>query len=297
MKYLVIGHKFGALKRGGFVVSKRFCEEHPNDCKFIQDIKARGRSLNILNEKYRRLIFRTQVPRCYSIPINFVKLRKLNHIIYLRARYLSPLYNSCTNGFYYYKMHENIRHYIPMITNFPEITEQPKDVCLGFYVRKWLTPDSFNCFVDILDNMKEKYDLCIMGDQNDQLKNHPNIKSFKHTNDNYEFFSRITHYFYPTSGYFVDPFPHSVLEAVQTGKQIIFPKIDRPHKDGIDDIKDCIVWHKEFNQDIYLDNSNQPMTAENFRKFYQMIFDNNWEYDFNRDKYNRMIDWIVGEVL
>ena len=295
MKYLVIGHKFGALKRGGFVVSKRFCEEHPNDCKFIQDIKARG--LEILNEKYRRLIFRTQVPRCYSIPINFVKLRKLNHIIYLRARYLSPLYNSCTNGFYYYKMHEKIQNYIPMITDFPKIDKQPSSICLGFYVRKWLTPDSFNCFVDILDNMKERYDLCIMGDENDQLENHPNIRSFKHTNDNYEFFSRITDYFYPTSRHFVDPFPHSVLEAVQAGKQIIFPKIDRPHKDGIDDIKDCINWHEDFNPDVNLDNKCQLLTASNFRNYYQRIFDNNWEHRFERGKYNRMIDWIVGEVL
>lgn len=295
MKYAVIGHKFGALKRGGFVVSKRFCDEHFDNCTFIQDSKVRR--LEILNEKYKRLIFRTQVPRCYSIPINFVRLRRLNHIIYIRARYLSQFYNSCTNGFYYYHMHNAISNFIPMITDFPKIKRQPKEICLGFYVRKWLTPDSFKCFINILNNMKEKYDLYIMGDQNDTLENHPNIKSFKHTNDNYEFFSNVNHYFYPTSRYFVDPFPHSVLEAVQTGAQIIFPKIERDHKDGIDDIKDCINWHEEFNPNIILDNKDQPMTASHFNKFYQMIFDNNWEYDFDRDKYKNMYEWIQGEVL
>jgi len=295
MKYLVIGHKFGSLKRGGFVVSKRFCEEHPEHCEFRED--KRSRQLTQLNNQYKRLIFRTQVPRCYSLPINFVKLRKLNHIIYLRARYLSPFYNSCTNGFYYYKMHDGIQNYIPMITDFPKIEKQPDSICLGFYVRKWLTPDSFDFFVNILDNLKHKYNLCIMGDRNDQLQRHPNVKSFKHTYDNYEFFKTITHYFYPTSKYFVDPFPHSVLEAVQTGKQIIFPSIDREHKDGIDDLKDCINWHQNFRPDVTLDNINQPMTALNFKKFYQRIFDNNWEHRFDRDQYKTMYEWIEREVL
>ena len=140
MKYLVIGHKFGKLGRGGFHVSKRFCDEHSDYCEFKEDKKARN--LENLEGKYKRIIFRTQVPRCYSIPVNFVRLRKINHIFYLRAKHLSPLYNNCTNGFYYYKMHEKFDNYIPMITDFPvqEIT-QPKEICLGFYVRKWLTPD------------------------------------------------------------------------------------------------------------------------------------------------------------
>ena len=294
MKYLVIGHKFGLLKRGGFVISKRFCEEHSCYCEFKQDTKSRR--LNYLNHKYKRLIFRTQVPRCYSIPINFVKLRKLNHIIYLRAKYASQFYNSCTNGFYYYKQHKNITNYVPMITNFPEASH-PENICLGFYVRKWLTPDSFDRFVNILDDLKTKYDLCIMGDNNYQLESHKNVASFKHTNDNKEFFSSITHYFYPTSRYFVDPFPHSVLEAVQTGKQVIFPKIERSHKDGIDDIKDCIKWHEKFEPEKTLDNRGQPLNSSTFKKYYQNIFENNWEHTFNRNKYKTMMDWIESEVV
>lgn len=294
-KYLIIGHKFGSLKRGGFVVSKRFCEEHSDYCEFKEDKKSRR--TETLNKHYKRLIFRTQVPRCYSFPINFVKLRKLNHIIYLRAKYLSPFYNSCTNGFYYYQMHDGIQNYIPMITDFPKIEKQPDDICLGFYVRKWLTPDSWQTFVSILDDLKHPHNVCIMGDDDIVIENHPNVKSFKHTYDNYEFFSSITHYFYPTSKHFVDPFPHSVLEAVQTGKQIIFPKIERDHKDGIDDIKDCINWHEGFDSDVILDNSNQPMTASNFKNYYHRIFDNNWEHTLDRNKYKTMSEWIDGEVL
>jgi hypothetical protein len=136
-----------------------------------------------------------------------------------------------------------------------------------------------------------------MGDDNNKIKAHPNVRNFKHTNDNYEFFKSITHYFYPTSRHFVDPFPHSALEAVQTGKQIIFPEIQREHKDGIDEIKDVIKWHEKFNTKIYHDNSKQPLTAENFSRYYKMIFENNWEYSFDRNKYKNMADWIEGEIL
>lgn len=295
MKYLVIGHRFGLLKRGGFVVSKRFCQEHSNYCEFKED--KRARRLELLDKQYKRIILRTQVPRCYSIPINFVKLRSINHIIYLRARYLSPFFNSCTNGFYYYQKHVKIQHYIPMITDFPKIENQPDEICLGFYVRKWLTPDSFERFIGILDELKYSHNVCIMGDPNDEIENHPKVKNFKHTNSNKEFFKTITHYFYPTSSYFVDPFPHSVLEATQSGKQIIFPKIKRDHKDGIDDIKDCIKWHDKFEPNKILDNRDQPLTSSNFRNYYHRIFDNNWEHIFERSKYKTMLDWVEGEVL
>jgi len=116
-KYLVIGHKFGALKRGSYVVSKRFCEEHNEYCEFKED--RRSRNLRDLNQIYRRIIFRCQVPRCYSFPVNFVNLRTINHIIYLRASYTFPLYNSCTNGFHYYREHKNIKYYVCLLYTSP----------------------------------------------------------------------------------------------------------------------------------------------------------------------------------
>ena len=165
MKYLVIGHKFGALGRGGYHISKRFCDEHSEYCEFKEDRKSRN--LEALTKKYKRIIFRTQVPRCYTIPVNFVRLRKINHLFYLRAKHLNPLYNNCTNGFHYYKMHKGFDNYIPMITDFPVQVSQPQEICLGFYVRKWLTLDSFFCFIDILDNLPYPINVTIMGDPND----------------------------------------------------------------------------------------------------------------------------------
>lgn len=296
MKYLVVGHKFGDLGRGGYHISKRFCDEHSEYCEFKEDKKAKN--LESLEHQYKRIIFRTQVPRCYNIPVNFVRLRKLNHIFYLRARYLNPLYNNCTNGFYYYKMHKKFDNYIPMITDFPiqENVRFPEKPCLGFYVRKWLTPDSFNCFIDILDNLPYKMNVAIMGDSNGQIENHPKVDNFTHTNNNIEFFSTITHYFYPTSKYFVDPFPHSVIEALQCGIQIIFPKIEREHKDGIDDIKDCIFWSEKYDEN--LDNLKvHPFKSELWKKFYHKIFENNWEFSFDREKYKTFLDFITKEII
>ena len=297
-KYLVIGHKFGALGRGGYHISKRFCNEHPEYCEFREDRKAIN--LENLNEQYRRLIFRTQVPKCYNQPVNFVRLRKINHLFYLRAKYLNPLYTNCTNGFYYYKMHKKFDNYIPMITDFPIQENKPKweRECWGFYVRKWLTPDSFDCFYDLLDKqLKYKVNVMTMGDYSPEIANHPHVLHYNNTNDNMQFFSYITHYFYPTSKFFIDPFPHSVLEAVQTGKTIIFPKIERNHKDGIDDIKDVITWHEKFNPSMDSMNKDQPLRAEVWKDFYKKIFDSNWEYSFCRDKYKNLAEFIQGEVI
>jgi len=293
MKYLVIGHKFGALGRGGYHISKRFCDEHPEYCEFKEDKKARR--LEILNDKYRKIIFRTQVPRCYSIPVNFVRLRKINHLFYIRAKYLNPLYQNCTNGFYYYHKHKGFDNYIPMITDFPVQEITPKqEICLGFYVRKWLTPDSFDCFIDILDNFPHKVNVTVMGDDSPQIKNHNNVLHYNHTNVSVQFFSYITHYFYPTSKYFVAPFPHSVLEAVQCGKVIVFPKIDRDFKDGIDDLKDVINWQEKFTPSIENQNKDHLLTAKIWANFYQKIFDNDWQFQFDRERFKTFDKFIEG---
>jgi hypothetical protein len=294
MKYLVIGHKFGALGRGGYHISKRFCDEHSEYCEFKEDKKTRN--LEVLNDRYKRLIFRTQVPRCYNQPVNFVRLRKINHMFYLRARYLNPLYNNCTNGFYYYHMHKGFNNYIPMITDFPKLPI-PQHECLGFYVRKWLTPDSFDCFISILDSFKYKVRVTVMGDHSPEIENHNNVLHYNHTNDNVQFFSDVSHYFYPTSKHFVDPFPHSVLEAVQAGRTIILPKIERDFKDGIDDLKDVIHWHEKFNPSMDNMNKDVPLSYKIWKKFYEKVFNCMWEYKFDRNTYKNLYDFIQGEVL
>ena len=95
-----------------------------------------------------------------------------------------------------------------------------------------------------------------------------------------------------------DPFPHSMVEAIQSECQIISPIIsNRNHMDGVDDVLDCIQSHIEFDPDIYFDNSKTILNANNFKQFYQRVFDNDFEYSFERDKYNRFNEWIEAEVI
>ena len=293
MKYLLIGKKFSKLKRGGHVITKRFVSNFPDHLEYRETSDARD--LEKLNEQYKRIIFRTQVPSCYDTPVNIVRLLNINHVIYIRDPFNFPTYNSCTNGFYYYKENPSIKHYVPLITDFPK-TIQPQKVCLGFYSRKWLTMDSYIYFINMLEKLPP-IDVCIMGSPSRQIKKACK-KKFKHTYNNLDFFNSITHYVFPKSKQYIDPLPHSLLEAVQAGKQIIIPTIEgRNHRDGIDDIQDFIKYHNEVDIDISYDNSNCLLRAEVFRNFYLKVFKNNYEHSFDRSKYNNMREWVEGEVI
>mgnify|MGYP000622126329 CR=1 FL=1 len=81
---------------------------------------------------------------------------------------------------------------------------------------------------------------------------------------------------------FVDPFPHSVLEAVQCGKTIIFPKIERSHKDGIDDLKDLIHWSENYTPFMDGLNKDQPLRASVWKKFYHRVFESDWNLDIDK---------------
>jgi hypothetical protein len=182
-----------------------------------------------------------------------------------------------------------------MITDFPKV-KQPSEICIGFYARKWLTRDSYNWFFDKLDQWP-KVNICVMGRQEPELE-HKLKGRYKHTFDNIDFFNSITHYVMPKSLTFIDPFPHTLLEAVQSNKQIIIPTIGhRNHKDGIDDIQDCIQWHDDFYPDKFVDNSQCLLKFKNFKKFYQKVIDNNFEYSFEKLKYKNMKEWILEEVI
>jgi len=290
--FLIIAKKFGETKRGAHEVSKRFCKKFPEIFEYKETSKATN--LEELNKKYQKLIFRTQVPRCYSSSINFLKLAKINHLVYTREEYNNKFINSCTNGFYYYK-NTSIKNYIPMITDFPK-TITPDEICIGFYSRKWLTRDSFNWFLKKIEEW-DPVNICIMGRYEIELEQKTKGK-FKHTFNNVDFFNTITHYVMPKSITYVDPFPHTLLEAVQTGKQIIIPTIGkRNHKDGIDDIQDCIQFHDNLYPNKLLDNSNCFLFFKHFKKFYEKIIENNFSYSFDKKKYKTMSSWILQEVL
>lgn len=297
-KYLLISHKYENLKRGAFLTSNRFVESYPEHLDYKVDLDAQN--LEELNDHYKRLIFTTQVISNYRLRLNLTRINSLNYIFFLRSNQNPLLYNSASNGFHYYKTYRNIKFYIPSITDFPIIDNKVKHKipCLGFYIRKTVTPDSLKFINIFLSELKYPVDIFIMGNPAPELANYKSVISYSHTYNQFEFFKNISHYIYPASKLFQDPFPNSVLEGVQSGIQIIFPEVSgRSHYDGINDIKDCIKWHKEFNPNIEYDNSNCILTNKIFKKFFLNLFDNNFEYSFDRDKYKYFSDWIEGEVL
>jgi len=297
-KYLVISVKYDNLKRGAFTASQRLAEEHSDyidtiHCKQIRDIAH----LRELNEQYQRIIFNTQDASNYSFPLNIISLRNLNYLMYSRDH--SILYDTCNNGFYYTSARK-IKHYIPFITDFKINKKNSSNIpCVGFYIRNWLTPDSFKCITDILKDIKQDVNIYTMGNNIGSLNiSNKHIKQYTHTFNNIEFFKKVTHYIYPKSKQFQDPFPHTLIEAIQSDCQIICPEVfGRNHKDGIDDICEVTRHHNKLILDYKLDNINTIFSSKVFKKFFLKVFDNNFEHILDRTKYKYFSDWIEGEVL
>lgn len=295
MKYLVIAKKLGNVLRGSYSSAKLFCEWFGEYVDFAEAQKITDPSQL---QWYDKIIFRTHGEHQYSIPVNIVSLKDINHLIYTRYDHHPKLYNSCTNGFHYYKNYPEIKNYVPMIYPFKVLNKQLVRPCVGYYSRKDTCLDSFITFKLMLEDLKNDVDLYFMGDiPHSFFKTYPHVKSVKHTYNNIKFFESISHYVIPDSMY-DDLFPNSMYEAVQTGKQIISPSLNnRQRKHGINDIKDCIKYHEWWDFDTYYDNRDTILKPENFIRFYVRLFENSFEYSFNRDKYDTFREWIESEVI
>lgn len=283
MKYAVIAHEYDKLKRGAYTTAISLSNEFHNvtliDEKDVKDLKD-------LSERYGMIILLTQMPSKYSFRVNIIRLRDINHAIFIRSGHTHPIFNSYTNGFHYYREHSDIKNYVPILPKMPSIKmKEPHRPVLGYYVRKYMTPDAWWKFCDIIKNYKEEIDICIMGNPAPELENYKNVRNYTHTYDNLEFFSKITHYIYPMSTVFVDPFPTSLYEAIQYKKELIIPTLYRNFKDGINDILDCI------EDDISL------LDWKNFKKFYKELFARKFVYKYDKICYMRFNDWIKGEIL
>lgn len=299
-KYLLIARQYDNTDRGAHTSSKRLVEEFPNFLEYKTDKECINK-LDQLNSEYRRLIFVTQSPAMYCFNATFVGVRELNYIYFIRKEFHPIMFNNAaSNGFYYAYDDANIEHYIPFIYNFQvEKTSKIENIpVVGFYIRPVIVPDSFRYAIEFAKNVKNKIKLMVLGDCKYNFDKFPNIVDFEQTYDNHYFFSKISHYIYPKSAWFQDPFPNSLLEAVQCNKQIILPSISgRKHRDGIDDIAEIINYHKEFNPDKEFDNNSCVLNIKYFKKFYHKLFSNNFECKLDRNKYTCFSDWLQKEIL
>lgn len=289
-KYLLISKRFSVLKRGAFKSSEYFKDNFEDNIDFIESSKIVD--YIDLNEKYKRLIFLTQAPHLYNKKITFITANKLNSINFLRPEYISEYNNSATNCFHLYKEYKKYKFYIPIIfSNRINVIKEDK-IVLGIYFRNnIICEDSCKYLKHLLNNIKYDLDLYILGSSSIIIKN-KKIKSIKFTTNPQEFYSKITHFIYPESN-MIDPFPQSILEAVHNNCQIIIPKNrTKNFKDGIDDIKSLIKYHEDINFNKFYDNTNCILTFDNLKKFYNKLFNNNFEFNFIRDKYLNIKDFI-----
>lgn len=298
--YCIIGKRDGAAKRGSYIISERFAD-YFNNIDFIRDTKVKD--LNLLYANYSKVIIAYQKCLRYSFGNQIYKLRNKNHLVFTRDVLFAKLFNSASNGFNFYNKMKLHKHFIPFITDVPKTPKREGQI-LGFYLRQGVVKDSFNFFLQELENLKFPINVVTYGYYYplDKLKK---VISHYHTQELKDFFSRIDFYLYPQSAKVIDPFPHSLLEAIQSSKQIILPRLsNRNHKDGIDDIISCLGenggYHKNLN-DIFLDkrydNSGCGLRFENFKKFYQCIInEQNFENRLEYGRYKTFYEWCEFQL-
>lgn len=296
-KILLTGRKFGDVKRSGHVISERIAELFPETFDYVE--QGEFNDWHEALGDYKKIIFMTHSPRTYFKAPNFVDLSEIPHMIYMREEFNSPFYNSVTNGFNYYMQHESIKNYVPLVTPPPSTfaTNRSRPV-IGYYLRANLLTQSMKQFINELEALKDEVDVFILGEKCYDFSQIKNVKHCDHTNDASRFFSYITHFVYPRNDEFADPFPHTLLEAVNLNKQIIIPDIrTNSLRDGIDDIRDMIDYHDKIDFNSYFDNKDCVLTFENFKGFYNEIIKNDFEYSFDRKKFKSLSQWIGKEVL
>lgn len=261
--YGVKADYFHNLKRGAYTSSLRFCEEHKNFCELFD-----------YNNTYIRIIHRS-----FSSVAEIIKNDKDLFFINIPKKIQQEIVvknNVASCGFSFCKQNK-IKNFIPFITNFRSLS--PEKERTGIYFSKHTKP---NTKFLIKEDFK---DALILGDK---------IEGFEQTYDSQYFFNNITHYVHIPSEEFYEVMPQSLLEAIMSDKQIMIPKTNRTFFDGIDDIKSCINFSEDLHNE-HKSNEDSILRYENFERFYNNLFKNNFE-SITGKKYNNFYDWCVDNI-
>lgn len=294
MKYSIISKMYGQEKRGAFTSALRLQEK-------FECINAYGvhqlDDLAEIRKKSTRLLFFTQAPQMNRKLYSITK-QKPSDLVFIRKKYNPKLWiNPTSNGFSYWKGAPSIKWFFPFIANLDKslINPQTETITIGYYVRPNLTPDSIKAFTEFVNSLKFDVKIYTMGINALKFNKFKHVIDHVHTYDNIEFFNNVTHYYHYKSRVFEDPLPNTLYESVNLNKQIIIAGEDREWSDGVDDIESCIKCHKELTSKIY-DNSNTILNADNFTNFYNKLFENNFDYLINKNKYKTFRDWCENEL-
>lgn len=281
----LVSKKYPKLRRGAYTKAVTLSSLFPDYFKSLEI--ASVPSVSTARDSYTKLVFFTQTPFMYKTKYNQA-LQHKNDLVFIRPEYNLAWFNSTTNGFSVYK-ETNIKQFHPIVVSDQYNCLKKDTLVVGVYFRPDIVSDSFDMLVRFL--AKQKVHLVVMGSH--LGINHPNILSYKHTNNPKEFFSSITHYYMPMSTKARDPWPNTLVEAVNSGAQIIIDRVNRPFKDGIDDIMSCIEYHTELTN-TYYNNQESVLMMSNWLAYYQYLAVNNFEYRTREYKTSR--DWGENEL-
>lgn len=242
----------------------------------------------------KRNVVLTQVPHFFK-KTDVVKLLKGIH--FLRPGFLSLYKNTATNGFSVYNEYP-YKFFIPMMYDYKN-DSQPNDIAVGYYNTQYRrTTDHFLEFVARNESrlnriyvlgLNASIKRCIHGINKD-------LEVFVTVNKNL-FFSNITHLVTPMSKSFLDPWPTVLEEGVRCNKQIIVLPVNRNWKDGIDDICSCIRYHTSFDTEMWYDNSDSSILNFNLDAYYNSLFENNFEFVIDRNKFKSFNDFLTHSDL
>lgn len=301
MNYKLIFRTFGEPRRGANILSYELQDKDPRikcyDIDSISDIVS-------IRDKNSTLVFQTQGIHLYNQKYNFLKAKPTD-VVYIRHEQSPRMYtNPVNNGFSYsqvkntknknFSWENHIKYFSPVLYNFEKSTKDIEPT-IGYYLRPTLTPDATNWFLEFLNNLETPVKLYTMGIEIN-YSNHKNVLSHTHTYDRFEFFKNTTHYIYFKSNSFIDPYPHSLMEAVQSGCQIIVPENKRDFYDGIDDILSCVNYHKTFNNEM-IDNSDSLLNL-NFNPYIKRLIDKGFLFTEMKEmkEYKNFKEWISENI-
>lgn len=293
MKYALIGWNDKQQKRGAYTEAAALQSKYPD----IVDVFDANTKLDIneLHQQYDKLIYTYQNPnKLYSKRVLDVKYFEKD-IVYIRKDIKTLFKYKTTNSFSMYRQNQTVfNNFVPMLIPMfsPDTNIDYNTIKLGYYLRPQYRPDDYQMFCDFIYNIQMPVDLYVMGSFvfpfNGKTKL---IKNLIYTTDNNIFFNNITHYVYSMSNVF-DPWPTTLQEAVNCNKQIIILKQNRSFKDGIDDIMENIKYHTKLDTDVFYNNSKSIINTWNYDKYYKEVFENEFLYSFDVDKYKYFSDWL-----
>ena len=283
-KYNLI-YRIKPAEKGAGLISLAMEQSYPH--LFVAHDIANGIPKN-------RRIWQLQNPFFYKYDI---LERILNgDFLYVREQYRSifPKHIRLTNGFSYYK--NNLSEYR---TYFPDIymssyscSEIPS---IGYYIRN-MREESNLAFLNLLKTLPNDIPIVTMGTKEHLQKELMEYPNWKHTYNANEFFSGCSHYFYYRCSDFVDPLPHSLMEAIQSGHRIISPKdIKRTYTDGIDDMLSFVEFDDTFVESN-VGTKNNGLNSNKWKSIIEGIVYGNFEKERRVFGHNirSLYDWFCA---